>query len=142
MPVSTVGAGRGADSADDLGELVTTGRVPKRNGTGIKVDLVDAVVPHTRLHGDVPLLGRVGHPFQGGVAGATAAAAQAILQLGKVRLEEGNLVLPGDRGRVGVLAHDGEVVVQRAGGDGAGVGRLGDELGTTHGLALPVGGGG
>lgn len=142
MPVGAVGAGRGADSADDLGELVAAGRVPKGHGASIKVDLVDAVVPHASLHGDVPLLGRVGHPFQGGVAGAAAAAGQAVLQLGEVRLEKGNLVLAGDGGGVGVLTHDGEVVVQRAGGDGAGVRRLGDEFGTTHGLALPVGGGG
>lgn len=34
------------------------------------------------------------------------------------------------------------MVVERAGRDGAGVRGLGDELGTAHGLALPVGGGG
>lgn len=142
MPVGTVGAGRGIDGADDLGELVATGGVPKGNGAGIKVDLIDTVVPDTGLHGGVPLLGRVGHPLQRGVAGTTAAAGQAVLQLGKVGLEEGDLVLAGDGRGIGVLAHDGEVVVERAGGDGAGVRGLGDELGTAHGLALPVGGGG
>lgn len=114
--------------------------MPEANGAGIKVDLVDTVVPDTSLHGGVPLLCGVGHPLQSGITGATAAAGQAVLQFGEVRLEEGDLVFAGDGRGVGVLAHDGEVVVQRAGGDGAGVRSLGDELGTAHGLALPVGG--
>lgn len=112
--------------------------MPEGDGAGIKVDLVDAVVPDARLHGDVPLLGRVGHPPEGGVAGAAAAAGQAVLQLGEVRLEEGDLVLARDRGAVGVLAHEREVVVQGARGDGARVVDLGDQLRAAHGLALPV----
>lgn len=57
-----------------------------------------------------------------------------------MRLEEGDLVLASDRGSVGILAHDGEVVVQSSGRDGAGVVDLGDQLGTAHGLAIPEGG--
>lgn len=57
MPVGTVGAGRGRDGADNLGQLVATSRVPEGHGAGVKVDFVDAVVPDTSLHGDVPLLG-------------------------------------------------------------------------------------
>lgn len=140
MPVGAVGADRGGHGADGLGELVAPGGVPEADGAGVEVDLVGAVVPHAGLHGDVPLLLGVGHPPQGVVPAAAAARAEAVLQLGEVALEEGDLVLASGRGGVGVLALDREVVVQGARGDGAGVADLGDELGPAHGLAVPVGG--
>lgn len=141
VPVGAVGADAGADGLDGLDELVGAGRVPEADGAGVKVDLVGKVVPDAGLEGGVPLALRVGVPPQLVVGLARGARDPAVLELGEVRLEEGDLVLAVDRGGVGLLALHGEVVVQRARGDGARVRHGGDQLGAAHVLSVPVGGG-
>lgn len=134
MPVGAVGADAGFDGLDGLGEGVGSRRVPEAHGAGVKVDLVGKVVPDAGLEGRLPLARRGGEPLQ--LVGGGA----AVLELGEVRLEEGDLVLALGRGGVGVLALEREVVVQGARGDGAGVRDGGDQLGPAHVLAVPVGG--
>ena len=95
-------------------------------------------MPHPGLPLRLPAALLVRHPLQVGVARALLAADPAVLHLGEVALEEADLVLAVDAGRVGVLAHHAEVVVDLAAVDG----RLGlrDELGAAHVLAVPEGG--
>lgn len=137
MPISTVAAGAGGLGSDDLHKRIAAGRVPETNSVGVEVDLVGNVVPHTGVPVDAPLGLATDAPPQQGVGDARGTGLPAGLELGKVALEEGDLVLAGGGGGVGVLAHKGEVVKDLALVDG---GRgLGDQLGTAHVLAVPVG---
>lgn len=71
-------------------------------------------------------------PLELGVCGSRG----AVLELGEVGLEEGDLVLVGGRGLVLGRGLDGEVVELLALVDGR-LG-LGDELSAQHGLAIPL----
>lgn len=137
MPVSTVAAGAGSLRSNNLGQGIAAGRVPETDSVGVKVDLVGNVVPHVGVPVDAPLGLATNAPPQQGIRSASGARLPAGLELGKVALEEGDLVLAGKGRGVGVLAHEREVVEDLALVDG---GRgLGDQLGTAHGLAVPEG---
>lgn len=137
MPVSAVAARARSDRSNNLLEIAAASRVPETDGLTGEVDLVGDVVPDAGLPFHLPLGGASDKPLKARVLGAAGAGEQAALQLGEVRLEEGDLVLAGQRRRVLSLALDAEVVKDLAGGDcGA---RLGDQLGAAHGLAVPVG---
>lgn len=73
--------------------------------------------------------------LQVGVAGARLAADPAVLELGKVALEKGNLVLVGCARGVGVGTLDGKVVEDGSLVDG-GFG-LGNQFGPPH-VAVPL----
>lgn len=139
MPVSTVGAGGSGNSGNDKAEIVSTGRVVELDSLGVKVDSVGNVVPDIGGPvGNVPLRDAADHPVEGVGGGFGGTGKQTRLQLGEVGLEETDLVLLGLRRGVGGRVLQGEVVVDLAGVDGSG--RLGDEFGPAHGLALPVAG--
>lgn len=97
-------------------------------------------MPHTSVPSNRPLGSSSNLPSQCWVAGASGAADPARLQLGEVALEEADLVLAVQAGRVGGAAHDAEMVVDLAAVDGRG--GLRDQLGAAHGLAIPVSGAG
>lgn len=137
MPVSTVAAGAGGLGSDNPDKIIAAGRVPETDSVGRKVDLVGNVVPHIGVPVDAPLGLAADAPPQQGVRDARGARLPAGLELGEVALEEGDLVLAGQGGGVGVLAHEREVVEDLALVDGSR--GLGNQLGTAHVLAVPVG---
>lgn len=137
MPVSSVAARAGGDGSNNLLQVTAASRVPETDRLAGEVDLVGDVVPDAGLPLHLPLGGASDEPLEARVLGAAGAGDEAALQLGEVRLEEGDLVLAGQRRRVLSLALDAEVVKDLAGGDGGA--RLGDQLGAAHGLAVPVG---
>jgi len=138
MPIGTIR--RRADRDGRMGQRqgVGAGRVPEGDGVGGEVDLVGDVVPDGGSEGRAPLGLAVDHPLQVGVAGAGLAADPAGLHLGEVGLEEADLVLQVDAGRVGGRVHHAEVVEDVARVDGRG--RLRDQLGAPHRLPVPEGG--
>lgn len=137
VPVSTVAAGAGGLGSDNPDKIIAAGRVPETHSVGRKVDLVGNVVPHAGVPVDAPLGLATDAPPQQGVRDARGARLPAGLEFGEVALEEGDLVLAGGGRGVGILAHQREVVEDLALVDG---GRgLGDQLGTAHVLAVPVG---
>lgn len=135
VPVLAVARGGGADGLDGLLQVVGAGRVPEADGVGAEVDLVGDVVPDPGQELGAPPGITADHPPQEGVVGPGRAAQPPGLELGEVALEEGDLVLARLGGGVGVLPHDAEVVPDLAPVDGRG--RLRDQLGPAHVLAVP-----
>lgn len=110
--------------------------VLRKLGRGGNYNLIGNVVPDTSIPNSVPLGSSSDLPSQCWVAGAGCAADPARLQLSEVALEEGDLVLAVQAGRVGGAAHDAEMVVDLAAVDGRG--GLRDQLRAAHVLAIPV----
>lgn len=96
-------------------------------------------MPYARLPLRLPLAVLSDHELQIRIARRALATDPPVLQLGKVALEETNLVLPIHAWRIRVASHDAEMVPDLATVDRGG--RLRDQLDTPHGLPIPVRGG-
>ena len=95
-------------------------------------------MPNPRLPLRLPLALLARHPLQIRITRAALPANPAVLELGEMALEEADLVLAVDAGRVNVLAHDAKVVKHLARGNCRF--RLRDQLDAPHVLAVPEGG--
>jgi len=107
----------------------------QRASAGAEVDVVREVVPIARDELGAPLRVGVDVPSKGVVRGSGLTVNESVLDLGKMTLEESNLMLVVGARRVGRRSHQGEVVeeftrskVRR---------RLRDDFGTLHGLPVP-----
>lgn len=109
--------------------------MPELHTPHVEIDTVRYVMPLVSHEGYRPARGPGDEPLQetGGSGGGGAE-----LELGEVRLEEGDLVLLGRARRVERRGRDREVVEELALTDQPGGFGLRDELRATHRLAGPV----
>ena len=101
-------------------------------------DFVGNVVPDIGRPDYIPFADTTDHPSQVRVGGSTRTTDQAVFHLGEVALEEVDLMLEGRVWGIGVRSLHAEVVENFARVDSSF--GLGDELGSAHVLAIPVGG--
>lgn len=103
---------------------------------GNPYNLKGNIVPDASLPLRLPLAVLANHELQVRVAGAALAADPAVLELGKVALEEADLVLAADAGGVGVGPANRKMVPDLAAVDGRR--GLRDQLDAPHVLPVPV----
>jgi len=130
VEVFTVRGSRSTRVGNNLGEWVGASREPETNGAAREVDIVGKVIPGTSDKVGRPLRHTANAPVE-----LSEIRANSDLEFGKVRLEEEDLVLRGSW-RIGGRVHDGEVIVHLTGTQVLRC--LGDELGTHHGLSIPM----
>ena len=116
------------------------GEVGKGGEEGGIYNLIGNVVPDASIPDNVPLRRSSNLPSQRRIARPRRATNPPRLQLGKVALEEADLVLAVQARGIGGAAHDAEMVVDLPAVDGRG--GLRDQLGAAHVLPVPVGGAG
>lgn len=95
-------------------------------------------MPNTRIPVRAPLGIPTDIPPQQWIAGTALPGNPSRLEFGEMGLEEADLVFSVDGRRVGSVVHDAEMIPHCAFVDCCSC--LGDELGSTHGLAIPEGG--
>jgi hypothetical protein len=103
-----------------------------------EVNSISNVVPDTSSPVSAPMRGTANVPSQQRVRSSRLSTDPTGLELGEMALEEANLMFAVDARWVGGGVHDAEMVVDLSRSDGSG--RLGNQLGSTHVLPVPVGG--
>lgn len=135
MPILSIGRSRNGDGWDSENKVVGSSGVVESDGAGGEVDLVGNIVPHISLPGDVPLSGAANNPSEKRVSRSSGTGLPSTLHFSEMALEESDLVLMGLAWCVGGRARHAEVVEDLSGIDGCG--SLGDQLCSSHGLAVP-----
>lgn len=134
MPVGAVGGSASGEGARRQGEGTGARGVVEGDGGSGEVNLISDVMPDVWIKGGSPLASSTDEPLQTSVGLPRLAADPAVLHLSEVALEEVDLVLVVDAGRVRGGALHREMVPDFARVDGGG--GLRDELGAPH-VAVP-----
>lgn len=138
VPVSAVRGGADGEGTSGEDEWVGASGVPERDLVGGEVNIISNVMPNISIESNAPLSLPRDAPLQSRITGTRSTGQKTILQLREMRLKEVDLMLEISTWSISIGSLDRKVVVDVSLVDSGG--SLGDQLGTSHVLSIPVGG--